>query len=220
LELALIQRSLESRQLALSTVAAEGRRYVSTGSDLQALERLLVLEEDGLETRSPGSETERMELLHRLQLWVEAQTVALDLLKTGSSVREATLVLFSAYRANKQSRRALAAALNYNNMVEQDKRIPQIDLDDLRWQHRLEAHTEKVGAFEIACDLERDAEALTILGEIGIAPSPALPFAERRIEMVLQLPPDVQKEIRDLFHRAGELDAAQALSDATPLQQS
>lgn len=220
LELALIQWSLGNIKLAQEILDAEDRKYLTSGSELEALRHLLSIEEARLEDPSSCDEIKRMRLLDRLGLWPEAQSAALSLMQRQGEVAEVILVLFHAYRGNKQTRRALAAAVAYNEKVDDELKIRQIDLEDLRWQHRLDAYpATEVGKFEIMMDLKSDGEALDVLRSLGILPPGESEIAESNLDSIHKLPPEVQAEVGDLLSRTGYPKAAQLIIDLMPLQQ-
>jgi hypothetical protein len=220
LELALIQWSLGNIILAQETLDADGGKYLTKDSDLEALRRLLSIEEIRAENSLSPDDIERMRLLDRLRLWPEAQSAALALLRKHGDLAEASLVLFHAYRGNKQTRRALAAAVAYNDQVSEDLEIRRVELEDLRWQHRSDSYrTTEIGAFEIAMDLERDEAALRLLRSLDIVPQDDIDFSDHYIDRIQELPPDVQAEVSDLLSRFGYKKSAELIMELMPIQQ-
>ncbi|HEY3028262.1 MAG TPA: NACHT domain-containing protein [Pyrinomonadaceae bacterium] len=220
LELALIQWSLGNIGLAQETLDADGRKYLTKGSNLDALRRLLSIEELRAENPSSGDDFERMRLFDRLGLWPEAQGAALALLRKRRDLPEASSVLFRAYLGSKQTRRALAAAVAYNNQVSEDQKIRQVELEDLRWQHRSDSYPAmEIGAVEMAMDLNNDEDALNILRSLQILPASGMEISEDYIDNIQKLAPEVQAELRDLLSRAGNTEAAKSIITRMPLQQ-
>jgi hypothetical protein len=220
LELALIQRSLGNVRLAQEILEADDRKYLTKDSDLEALERLLSIEEIQREDPSNYNGIERMRLLDRLGLWHEARSAALTRLRTHGYLAEAALVLFHAYKGAKQTRRALAAAVGYNDRAGERPEIRQAEIEDLQWQHRMDSFpTAEIGRFEIAMDLESDEAAMDILRALEILPESFVDISEDYIARIQKLPPEVQEEVGALLSRSGYLESPKLVVDLMPLQQ-
>jgi hypothetical protein len=220
LELALVQRSLRNLKLAQETLDADDRKYLTKDSELEALRRLLTIEEGRVEDPASYDEREHLRLLDRMGLWPEAQYLALAQLRQHGYLAEAGLALFHAYRGSKQTRRALAAAVAYNDRVSEQLAIRQVELEDLQWRHRLDAYPAvEIGRFEMAIDLNSDEVALNVLQALEILPESGAEVGEDYITRIQQLPPDVQAEIGALLSRAGDAEAALRIIKLMPLQQ-
>ena len=169
LELAIMQRSLGNIGLAQETLNADDGKYLTTGSSLEALKRLLSIEES-VNDHSQQDQIQRMSLLDRLGLWPEAQNAALAVLTKDRTLAEPYLVLFHAYSGSKQTRRALAAAITYNERMGESG-IRRVELEDLQWQQRSDAYpATEIGKFEIEMDLKNDDAALQVLRSLEILP--------------------------------------------------
>ena len=117
----------------------------------------------------------------------------------------------------KQTRRALAAALQFNSQTQEEK-IREVELEDLKWQHRTESYpAPDLGRFEIALDLNQDASALTALRSMGILPEDGNEMSERNLENARRLPPEIKKEVRDLLSRVHLNDFADVITNLMPL---
>ena len=217
-ELALMQRSLGRTTLTRETVEAANGKYVQNGSDLDALRQLLQLEEGAAERQERINEVQRMRLLDQLGLWPESVASALAVLREQPNAAEPYRVLFDGYRGLKQTRRALAAALQFNSQT-QEARIREVELEDLRWQHRTESYpAPALGRFEIALDLKQDGLALTELRSMGILPEEGSEMSESNLDNARRLPPEIKKEVRDLLSRVHLKDFADSVTNLMPLE--
>jgi HEAT repeat protein len=216
LELAIMQWSLGNIGLAQETLNAEHGKYLTSGSGLDAMNRLLSIEQAASE-RSPYNEIERMSLLDRLELWPEAQAAALEVLKKDRTLPDPYLVLFHAYRGTKTTRRALAAAIAYNERMGEVE-IRKVELEDLQWQHRSDAYpATEIGKFEIEMDLQNDGAALDVLRSLNILPADDTTMSQDHIDSARVLPAEVKAEVRDVLQRSGNLEAAKVIADLMPL---
>lgn len=216
LELGLMQRSLGNSELAREIVEENGRKYVTSGSDLEALERLIQLEDKDNPKFDP---VEQMRLMDRLRLWPELRDAALAFIRNDPAMNYANLLLFRAYRGSQQFRRALAAALVYNKQASQEERIRDIELEDMRWQLRSDAYpAEEIGAFELAIDLGNDSRAYDIVCSLNLLPAVGTPISDEQIYRVQTLPGDIQSEVLALVRRRNEMKMWESILQTMPLQ--
>lgn len=207
LELALVYRALHELDSAATTLEEDNRMYLARGSDLEKLHRLILIERDGGAGGPQGPEW--LGLAVELRLWDEAQVVLL-----ASPPDEAAgdsgdffFFLYACYAGKSQTARALAASIECNRHGGA-RRVPEVELDTLRWQHRLERFAaEQYGRIGVLIDLGRGDELLAALREYGLAPEGEEPLQESHADRLRDLPSELAGQ---LIGRLDHLDPARA----------
>jgi tetratricopeptide (TPR) repeat protein/HEAT repeat protein len=167
-ELALIHRSQNEREVARSVLELADDHGITPGSDNDVLRRILCLEIE----RPQEAAQERLELLVQLKLWKDAFPLLISIFQgPGPLPTNAHLWLYQYYWGMGKTAQALAAALKHNK-DNPTASIPQIDIDNLRWLHRLDGIPAEVqGEFCTLVELDRSDAAAEFLQQQGILPA-------------------------------------------------
>jgi tetratricopeptide (TPR) repeat protein len=182
-ELALVHRSQGEAEVAIRTFASDGQA-ARRGSDNEALLQLLHLETKG---EAPDSER-RVALLVQLSLWNEAFPQLLSIFGRQPLPAAGYLFLYRTYLGMNRTSEALAAALKHNAGMAGDK-IPQVDIDNLRWLHRLDGvAAELQGELCMLVDIGNQQAISDFLCRNDIVPASAdAPLTDENIDVIHDL---------------------------------
>lgn len=201
-ELAMIARKQGKLEKAQTWIEAGEGQYIEKGSDLEALHKLLEMERSRQTVSQSGlPQVQHVQILVQLRLWDEALPKIIQLCRSSTPPDDVYFFLYQCYRDTGKSRRALAAALA-NNASNKGQPIPKIELDNLRWLHRMEGFPVHLsGQIGVLLDLRQYTEALELLQCEGLLPSSDIPLAQSKLDWLYDLQPSVQRDLLFLLEQ-------------------
>jgi HEAT repeat protein/tetratricopeptide (TPR) repeat protein len=203
-ELALIHRSQNEREVARSVLDLAGDHGIAPGSDNDVLRRILCLEIE----RPHAAAQERVELLIQLKLWKEVSPLLVSIFKgPAPPPPNAHLWLYQYCLGMNKTAQALAAALKHNE-GNPAANVPQIDIDNLRWLHRLDGIPAEVqGAFCTLVELDRPNAATEFFQQKGILPVDG-ELTDENIDKIHDLSADTRAVLVSVLDQTDEARAA------------
>lgn len=214
-EMAILERAGGNLDGAKRVLEAEDRRFIESGTALEALDQLLELDERGGHGAASAADTEeRARLLVRLGLWKEALP-AVKALFGAAQPPDAYLLLYRCYVGAGETRRALAAAAAHNGRAGAGIKVPAVEIDNLAWFHREESFPASTrGTIEMMIDLHQRDEALAMLRDASILPDESEPLDPHHIQRLRGLDPALLDSILGLLAELGKKDELSAISAA------
>ncbi|MCP4699835.1 MAG: hypothetical protein GY862_23735 [Gammaproteobacteria bacterium] len=211
-ELALIHRQQEEPDIAKALLEADGNRYIQEkDSDLAILRDLVTQEMNQMPSKPSADDDEHhLSLLIKLRLWDEALRIVIWIIAHGTTLPgDLYYRLYQCYIGTNRTARALAAAL-INNEKTKSVKIPQVDIDNLRWLHRLDGFPADLqGRFGIFQDIGKQSEALDLLRVWNVLPADEQRLSQENIDNLHDLPVTIQGEVIALLRQMDQSRAAE-----------
>lgn len=190
-ELALVHRSQRETTVAIRTLESDD--HVATpGSDNEALLELLHLEA----TTGAADAEQRLRLLVQLNLWSEAFPLLMSVFSRPPVPSSAYFFLYRTYIGMSRTSEALAAALK-NNAGGAAEKVPQVDIDNLRWLHRSEGVGAEVqGELCMLIDFGEPQAIVDFLRRSNVLPAvPGAPLSEENVDVIHDLSPTTREAL-------------------------